>query len=274
LAQARLMSVKAMPVDWAAVDEALPTAKTPSGQARRRSLFEKMDNGNGLLSRSEVGGSLPQLVSQWVDCKTFRPAINCAFRAARDLAVAQGSKKKRRTADCMVDRTEFHALLVAFRLYLELDTVFTAIDSTRSMSISFKECQAAQELLTEWGLTEEKVRDKFPDDWTESMKYTEFAEWCIMHRMGALCLELDELDPEDTLMEEVGDKSTASILNAFYSWDVDGNGYITQDELASVLISLDPSFTHEQASVLLAKADGNQDGNIDYVEFAAWISQA
>lgn len=121
------------------------------------------------------------------------------------------------------------------------------------------------------------ARRKFPDEWTASMKYKDFAEWCILrkfHSAGGVPLELDENDPEATLKDAAGAGSLGGIIKAFQDWDTDGNGSITAEELKTILQSLDDSFTEEQVENLMKSADTNEDGKIDYVEFSNWIVQA
>jgi len=64
------------------------------------------------------------------------------------------------------------------------------------------------------------------------------------------------------------------IASVFRRFDFDKDGSIRRDELARVLRSLDPgSFSDGAVDALLASADKNGDGTIDYEEFAIWVTE-
>jgi len=139
--------------------------------------------------------------------------------------------------------------------------LFAAIDQDDERGrLNWQECRKALPLLEKWRISEKQARQKFPDDWTPSMWFGEFAQWCITRRFGRLDLHLDALDAEAT-------------LKAFKDWDTDGTGTISADELADVLVALDESFTREDAMELFEAADMNKDGSIDYLEFTQWVAQ-
>lgn len=273
-------------VNWDLVDDVLPTDKIPSAQAARSEIFNKMDNNHkGSLTLTQVQAGLPSLLDSdeprkagekaknMVGIEDFRPACKCAFKVAKDIHPSEKKgQKKKKEDDNMVDRAEFHALLVAFRLYIELDVIFGAIDASGQRSLSFKECEKALPILEEWGLKKSDVRNKFTDDWAESMKFEDFADWLVARRLGGLNLTLDENDAEDTLQDAAGSGNTGKMLKAFEQWDSDGSGHISPDELAFVLMELDPNFNREQADQLFLAADSNTDGVIDWKEFVAWVS--
>jgi len=274
-----------MPVDWEAVDKKIPVAATPDGRAARAKLFLSFDpNGNGLLSLTEVNGGLPTLVSgMGLNIKDFRPAIKCAFALARNAAPdeAMGKKKSKakKEAESMVDHAEFHALLIAFRQFIEMDVMFDSIDKDGTRMLNWKELEKALPKLEDWNLGKKAdvKRRWFKDDWTDSLKYEDFAEWAIDKKLGGLKLQLDENDAFDSLQEHMlkqdGYDQCGKLLHAFEKWDQDGNGKITEEELYDVLSQLDETFTKEKAAELFKAADINQDGNIDYAEFAKWIVQ-
>jgi len=271
-----------MPVDWEAVDKKIPVAATPDGRAARAKLFLSFDpNGNGLLSLTEVNGGLPNLVSGLVKTRDFRPAIKCAFALARNAAAPDKgeSKKAKKENESMVDHSEFHALLIAFRQFIEMDIMFDSIDKDGTRMLNWKELEQALPKLEDWNLGKKSEVKKrwFKDDWTESLKYEDFAEWAINKKLGGLKLQLDENDAFESLQEHMlkqdGYEQCGKLLKAFEKWDSDGNGKITEEELYDVLNELDKTFTKEKATELFKAADANQDGNIDYAEFAKWIVQ-
>lgn len=274
-------------IDWAAVDERLPTAPVPWAKAKRDVLFMNMDTTkNGMLTITEVANGLPALLENGrarrrgdracylVPLEDFRPAVKCAFAAARKLAPPVGSGKKTREKHSIcVDRREFHALLLAFRTYLELLVLFEGADQDENAGrLNWQECRRALPLLENWNIDEEKVRKKFPDDWDATITFAEFADWCIMNRYGKLELELDHIEAEATLKDAAGDGAAMRMLKAFHDWDTDDSGTISAEELTTVLLSLDNSFTKEEAVRLFQAADLNHDGFIDYYEFTKWLT--
>eukprot|EP00434_Breviolum_minutum_P010268 symbB.v1.2.009062.t1/scaffold555.1/size222420/7 len=67
------------------------------------------------------------------------------------------------------------------------------------------------------------------------------------------------------------DESEDTILKAFEAWDVNQDGKVSKDELERVLVMLNPAFTKKDLTRLLKAMDENEDGEIDYEEFTAWI---
>lgn len=57
----------------------------------------------------------------------------------------------------------------------------------------------------------------------------------------------------------------------FAKWDVDGNGEISASEMVDILTKLDPGLDATAVFAMVAQADANQDGVIDYDEFVTWI---
>lgn len=57
------------------------------------------------------------------------------------------------------------------------------------------------------------------------------------------------------------------LRNAFNVFDTDGNGYITRDELGSVMGNLGEKLTSDELKEMMREADTDGDGKIDYKEF-------
>ena len=57
------------------------------------------------------------------------------------------------------------------------------------------------------------------------------------------------------------------VRQAFQVFDKDGNGYITQDELAVVMTNLGEKLNQNELNLMMKEADTNGDGRIDYEEF-------
>lgn len=58
------------------------------------------------------------------------------------------------------------------------------------------------------------------------------------------------------------------ILEAFQMFDLDGDGFITVEELKSGMEQLGESITLEEAREMIQAADDNNDGRIDFNEYA------
>ncbi|KAJ8310744.1 hypothetical protein KUTeg_012609 [Tegillarca granosa] len=58
----------------------------------------------------------------------------------------------------------------------------------------------------------------------------------------------------------------AEMRAAFRMFDLDGNGYITKDELKAILCGKGDTFGDQEADELIEEADLNKDGKIDYID--------
>lgn len=63
---------------------------------------------------------------------------------------------------------------------------------------------------------------------------------------------------------------TKMIKALFKEWDADGNGSISREEMKAVMYKLGP-FTQDDINMLMAEADLDEDGEIDYDEFVNFI---
>lgn len=63
-----------------------------------------------------------------------------------------------------------------------------------------------------------------------------------------------------------------TLVQTFTSWDVDGDGTISTEELARVIKTLNPSLTEKTVTAMMGEVDTNGDGEIDINEFVAWMS--
>eukprot|EP00930_Biecheleria_cincta_P049490 TRINITY_DN34685_c0_g1_i1.p1 TRINITY_DN34685_c0_g1~~TRINITY_DN34685_c0_g1_i1.p1 ORF type:complete len:466 (+),score=82.45 TRINITY_DN34685_c0_g1_i1:47-1444(+) len=65
--------------------------------------------------------------------------------------------------------------------------------------------------------------------------------------------------------------SGAKIARAFFACDSNSDGVIDQAEMIAVLRRLDETISEDQALEMFATADANNDGEVHYAEFAAWV---
>ena len=61
------------------------------------------------------------------------------------------------------------------------------------------------------------------------------------------------------------------IREAFRVFDKEGNGFISTAELASVMTNIGEVLSEEETEELIAEADIDGDGNVNYEEFVAMI---
>jgi len=271
-------------VDWDVVDGRLPSAQIPAEQEKRYKMFGIMDtSGNRKLTLSELQSSFPNMMvsedrargeagTYIVPVNDLKPAIKLAFKAAKGVYEVKG--KKKRSADHVISRDEFHAFLVAFRCYIELEVIFAITDRDDDRRLNWQEAKKVLPILEEWNISEQNAKDKFPDDWTASMKYDDFAEWCIMRKMRDLDLDIDQNDVEDVVYDLGGGGDTGKVLEAFAKFDTDDSGWITLEELSAVLLEIDDKFKAEDIDALFQASDVNKDGMINFTEFTKWLSSA
>merc|ERR1712039_19608 len=68
-------------------------------------------------------------------------------------------------------------------------------------------------------------------------------------------------------INECDESSMQTLVQTFTSWDVDGDGTISTEELARVIKTLNPSLTEKTVSAMMGEVDANGDGEIDILEF-------
>lgn len=68
------------------------------------------------------------------------------------------------------------------------------------------------------------------------------------------------------------DECLHALVTAFSSWDLDGDGIISCDEIALVLQKLNPKLTQLTVDIMMKEMDTLKDGHIDIIEFSSWLS--
>lgn len=88
-----------------------------------------------------------------------------------------------------------------------------------------------------------------------TLEFSEFISMMSRHNLE------DSLGISDSVMRE-----------AFKQFDVDGNGVITADELRIAMTTLGEPLSKEDVDEMIAEADVNGDGVVDYEEFILMMS--
>lgn len=80
-------------------------------------------------------------------------------------------------------------------------------------------------------------------------------------------LEFDEF--VDLMLEtwKTKDEQLEELREAFLTFDQDGNGFITKEELIETLVTLGDPIDQAVLDAMVAEADTDGDGEIDYGEF-------
>lgn len=212
-------------IDWVAVDNRLPLASDSRSREARSAIFKEMDtNRNGSLSMSEAQSAVSCLLRAKKDyrgrranpaqlpIKDYKPCIKGAFNATSALEQAARGQGRRAEGSTVLDRTEFHAFIVAFRWYLELQVIFEDADTSGDKAINYRECAAAISSLEGWDITMEAIQAKFPSNrkaFDGGIKFPDFAEWAIRKRFGTMSFSLDVPQEEEDGEEEGGQEAAA-----------------------------------------------------------------
>ncbi|EDW05274.2 uncharacterized protein Dmoj_GI21841, partial [Drosophila mojavensis] len=97
----------------------------------------------------------------------------------------------------------------------------------------------------------------------------EFLQW--VGRIQALRDEQQQQHDDSTSNAskpvDEADDVTEDLIAAFRVFDRDGNGFITRDELQTAMEMIGEPLNEQQVEQLLAIADLDQDGRINYEEF-------
>ena len=181
-----------MPVDWASVSSKLPVGTDAAAKAARNKLWSTLDmNGNGYVSLAEVDRLM--VVLQLGELAAAKPVLLRAFNASKGI-----KKSRSKLGDDYVEKREFRGLLVNLRYYLELFTMFQAVDATGDGRLEYAEFERAVPLLESWGATLANPRagfDAIDTDGHGMILFDEFAAWAL--RLAAEGRELDLEDDDE-----------------------------------------------------------------------------
>ncbi|XP_053953951.1 calcium-binding protein E63-1 isoform X5 [Anastrepha ludens] len=151
-----------------------------------------------------------------------------------------------------------------------LRTAFDLLDRNRDGRVTANELQF---MLKNLGIN---VRDEIIHDLIREASHSgnglineaEFLQW--VGRIQALRDEQQQQQQqqeENASKPEENDDVTEDFIAAFRVFDRDGNGFITRDELQTAMEMIGEPLSEVQLTQLLAIADLDQDGRINYEEF-------
>lgn len=155
----------------------------------------------------------------------------------------------------------------------DLRTAFDLLDRNRDGRVTASELQF---MLKNLGIN---VRDEIIQDLIREASHSgnglineaEFLQW--VGRIQALRDEQQQQQQTQQEKEENASKPediddvTEDLIAAFRVFDRDGNGFITRDELQTAMEMIGEPLNEQQLTQLLAIADLDQDGRINYEEF-------
>ncbi|XP_034103344.1 calcium-binding protein E63-1 isoform X1 [Drosophila albomicans] len=155
----------------------------------------------------------------------------------------------------------------------DLRTAFDLLDRNRDGRVTANELQF---MLKNLGIN---VRDEIIHDLIREASHSgnglineaEFLQW--VGRIQALRddqqQQQHDSDSASTASKPVDadDDVTEDLIAAFRVFDRDGNGFITRDELQTAMEMIGEPLNEQQLEQLLAIADLDQDGRINYEEF-------
>ncbi|XP_064539411.1 calcium-binding protein E63-1 isoform X2 [Drosophila montana] len=151
----------------------------------------------------------------------------------------------------------------------DLRTAFDLLDRNRDGRVTANELQF---MLKNLGIN---VRDEIIHDLIREASHsgnglineTEFLQW--VGRIQALRddQQHDENSSSASKPVDEADDITEDLIAAFRVFDRDGNGFITRDELQTAMEMIGEPLNEAQLEQLLAIADLDQDGRINYEEF-------
>mmetsp|Transcript_6924 Transcript_6924/g.16513 ORF Transcript_6924/g.16513 Transcript_6924/m.16513 type:complete len:359 (-) Transcript_6924:90-1166(-) len=289
--------IRQISVNWDGIEAKLPIDQDPESRVKRKAVFADWTQGRKkTLSLEELQRGVREYLGAefGADVEETEIAVKNAWKVARNLAPPK--KKNQAKAAKTVDAKEFHAFIVALRYYVELAELFEHLDAQQEddQKLSHRECRKDMASLEAWGISEEKLAEKFKglDLWTPAVVFEDFAKWCVEERWSSMNLgmELDSSDDEvqlasagANLRASVGisreDKrygqeclhNRKKVMEIFVSADVNKSGTISEEELVEVFSKLESGISKEAARKLFRLADSNQDGQVDYEEFCLWL---
>lgn len=149
-----------------------------------------------------------------------------------------------------LDLSEISSHQTATALIAEAKSVFDEFDKDKSGEISALELGTALRLL---GLnpTEKEIQDLIDE----------------IDKNGNGMIEFDEFMAFLKKSYKKPDEVKTDLKKAFQVFDLNGDGFISREELQKVLTKMGEKLTDKEVDEMMKKADKNGDGKIDYDEY-------
>jgi len=154
------------------------------------------------------------------------------------------------------DRRELMNLVnenISMDFILEMKEAFQLFDKNGDGFISAKELGVLMRTLGR-NPTEDEIMNIMNEIDVDHNGKLDFSEFTIMMK--------DKLSGEDMEQE---------IKQAFRVFDRNGDGYISKSEFKHCMMHFGEKFTDDEVEEMMAEADANNDGKIDYTEFSQMI---
>lgn len=131
----------------------------------------------------------------------------------------------------------------------EYKEAFSLFDKDSDGSITTKELGIVMRSLN-LNPTEAELKEIIQEIESNGSNSIDFAEF-----LSLMAKKIKDIDTEEEIRE------------AFKVFDKEGNGFISAAELRHIMCNLGEKLTDEEVSEMLAEADPDGDGQINYVEF-------
>lgn len=142
---------------------------------------------------------------------------------------------------------------ISMDFILEMKEAFQLFDKNGDGFISAKELGVLMRTLGR-NPTEDEIMNIMNEIDVDHNGKLDFSEFTIMMR--------DKLSGEDMEQE---------IKQAFRVFDRNGDGFISKNEFKHCMMHFGEKFTDDEVEEMIAEADANNDGQIDYTEFSQMI---
>ena len=136
---------------------------------------------------------------------------------------------------------------------IECHEAFNLFDKNGDKTISTKELGIVMRLL---GIdpTEAELQEMINEVDTDHNETIEFSQF-----INLMARKIKDVDSEEEL------------IAAFKVFDKDGSGYISSTELRHIMTNLGEKLADEEADEMIREADVNNEGRINYEDFAKYI---
>eukprot|EP00927_Polykrikos_kofoidii_P069202 TRINITY_DN64594_c0_g1_i1.p1 TRINITY_DN64594_c0_g1~~TRINITY_DN64594_c0_g1_i1.p1 ORF type:complete len:256 (-),score=50.09 TRINITY_DN64594_c0_g1_i1:55-822(-) len=225
--------------DWETVKASLPVDTSDEHKRRRQELWRSM---NVTRSKYLALFELDAGIQKVLDCQELfdaKPVIRRAHAYAREVNPS-GPKDK-------LEFCEFRLLFVYLKGFFEVYQLFTSLDSSKDMVLSFAELEGAKEKLANVGIQmgDPQLLWKTLKGGNDEIDFGEFADWAA--RQGLAGPELLETITAE-YDQEMKEKLKATFKHSPLC--IEGK-IISVKDMMSLLKKLDPFVTDAELNALM-----------------------